>query len=555
MANTKNSRLWWQISLAAFLLIIIAVIAFDYWVKARVKHEIENLSGRKLNGLYSLHIGKTYVDIWNGELQASDISLQSDTAAWHLLRHARPDSLPPLFFLTANSILVKRFHWLQYLAGRKAAARSVVLDQPRLTLFAFPDSTAAEVSIQERLLKLPELISPLAVLLKIKNLSVNNADILLNTIRAPGDTLRQEIQQADLYAKDLYIGQESEEISCCKELEIRARQIASVFNRGTQKISFDDFKFSKNSRYIQLHNFTVEPQRSEAQFFNEVGVRRAYFSMKCPELELQGFDLDRWLAYDYLHARSLRLQEPVLQFTINKHLPLPYRKLLPHELIQKINGLFNVEQVIVKNGHIQLMNRVPGRDFTVTFDHAYITANNFSNDSLLMDDIHPLEIWAESRFMDQAPIKLKMNIPLLSPNFDADYSASVDGLSLAVLNPVISHKHLSITSGYMRSAEIRSVIRNGVAGGKVVMQYQGLEIEVMKKDSGKTRKLASKIANMLLNEDNTKADPSTFITGEINLVRNRQEEYFAFIWHSIQTGLLPTILPAYERLNMKPGRT
>ena len=555
MTTAKNKKIWWTISLTVFVLLLVVIVSLNYWAKARVRQELEQLSGRKLNGIYTLSFGKTYVDIWSGEFQATEISLQSDTAVWNKLRAQQPDSLPALVSLTAQTIHIKHFNLLRYFSGKTAAMRSVVLDNPQLTIISTRDTVKADVSLKDRLLKLPESISSFASSLKIKHISVNNASVHLRTIRAPGDTLKQDLEQADLYVKDLNTENGSNEVTYCKEIEIRARHIATIFNVGTQKISFDDFKMSKNGKHVSLHNFQVDPQRSEQQFFKDIGVRKAYFTIKSPEITLEGFDLNRWLTNDYLYAHSMHVQEPMLHFTINKFLPLPFRKLLPHELVAKVKGVFNVEELIVKDGQIAITNRVDGKDFSITFDHSYITANNFTNDSLLMDDSHPLAIWAEARFMDQAPVKLQLNLPLRSRTLDADYTASVDGLSLAVLNPVISHKHLSITSGYMRSAEIKSVIRNGVATGKVVMQYQGLEIELMKKDTGKTRKLASKIANILINEDNTKADPSTFITGNISLTRNKQEEFFAFMWHSIQTGLMETILPAYEKLNMKPGRT
>lgn len=554
MAIRKISGLWWKITLTVFVLFIVGIISLNYWAKARVVQEIENLSGKKLKGLYTVKIGKTHADIWAGEVQANDISVESDTAVWNKLVEGNRDSLLPLLSMTVRSIQIRHFNWIQYFTRRKVSIRSVVLDQPEFRMTVYRDTAAANISLKERLLKLPSLIAPVAATIKVRNMSVNNASVFLYTIQGKGDTLKQQMEQADLYINTLNIDKRSSEITYCKDIEVRAKHVATVFNVGTQKISFDDFTLSKNGRQIAMHNFQVDPQRSEQQFFKDIGVRKAYFTVKCPEILLQGVDLDRWLGYDYFHAQSMRLQEPVLHFTINKSLPLPYRKLLPHELIAGMKGFINIEEVVVKDGHIVLTNRVPGQDFDVTFNHAYITANNFSNDSTLMDVGHPLEIWAEARLMDEALIKLKMNVPLLSGSFDADYSASVDGLSLSVLNPVLSHKNMSITSGYMRSAEIRSVIRNGVANGKVVMQYRGLEIEIMKKETGKPRKFVSKIANILLNEDNMKADSSAFITGEISLVRNRQEEFFAFLWHSIQTGLLPTLLPAYDRLNLKPKR-
>lgn len=547
----KNGRLVWQILTTVVVVFILALASVNYWAKWRARHEIEKLSGRKLNDMYVLQVGKSYLNLWNGELVAADITLETDTIAWKALHAQYPDSFPPLISVSLKAVQINNFNWIYYFTSHHANLRNLVIESPVIKMVSSRDTLGKE-SLKDQLAGLPDLIAPFADVLKIKKVSVNNADITLQTIKEKGDTVTQIIRQADLFFKGIDIGPESDEITFCAEMEVSAQHFETVFNSATQMISFDEFKFSKKGQQVSLQNFAVTPQRTEQQFFKDIGVRRAYVRIKSVEIVAQGFDLDRFIGYNYMHIDSLRIQEPVANFTVNQLLPLPYRKLLPHELIQTIRSRFNIEKVIVKNADIIVTTRVPGRDFAITFNRSYITAINCSNDTLLMNAAHPMEIWAESQLLNQSPVKLKLNVPLLSRTFDADYTASVHALPLEALNPVINHKRVSIKSGYMRSVDINSVIRNGVATGKVVMQYNDLQLEIMKKDTGKTRKFASKIANMLLNEDNEKADPSSFITGEISLTRNRQEEFFAFMWHSIQTGLLPTLMPAIDKFKVKP---
>lgn len=547
----KKGRLVWQILTTVVVVFILALASVNYWAKWRAQHEIEKLSGRKLNDMYVLQVGNSYLNIWNGELVAAEVTLETDTVAWKALHAQYPDSFPPLLSVSLQAVQIRNFNWIYYFTSHHASLRNLVIESPVIKMVSYRD-TLDKKSLKDQLAGLPDLIAPFADILKIKKVSVNNADITLQTIKGKGDTVTQIIRQADVFFKDLNIEPEPNEITFCNEMEISAEHFETVFNAATQKIQFDDFKFSKKGQQVSLRNFAVIPQRTEQQFFKDIGVRRAYFNIKCAEILAQGFDLDRFVGFNYMHIDSMRLQEPVANFTVNQLLPLPYRKLLPHELIRNIRSSFNIEKVIVKNADIIVTTRVPGRDFAITFNRSYITAINCTNDTLLMNAAHPMEIWAESQLLNQSPVKLKLNVPLLSPTFDADYTASVHALPLEALNPVINHKRVSIKSGYMRSVDISSVIRNGVATGKVVMQYHDLQLEIMKKDTGKTRKFASKIANMLLNEDNDKDDPSSFITGEINLTRNRQEEFFAFMWHSIQTGLLPTLMPAIDRFKIKP---
>lgn len=549
MWRMKKNRLLWQVPVLVVILFLLSIPGINYWAKWRLQQAIAHLPEKTINGLYHIKVGNSYLNIWNGEWVITDVTVQTDTAAWLTLRTQWPDSFPPLLSMTLKGMKIGNFNWIEYFYGREVHVRSLEIESPVITAFTKQDTTQHDPSnLRSQLRALPELLAPFTALLHVRKTSINDASIHLRTIQAPGDTSFQEIQHADLYIKDMHIKRHPEEITYCKELELKAAHVKTVFRRNTQMIEWEDFKFSKKGRLFSMQHFAFTPLRSEQAFFEDIGVRKAYFKFNCAEIVGRGFDLDRFIRYNYLYMDSLRVQEPVMHFTINKSLPLPYRKLLPHEMVARIENTFHIGTVVVKDGDILLTNRVPGRDFLISFNHSYITATNFSNDPLMMDARNPLDIRAESRLMNQSPIQLIMHIPLRSEQFDADYTASIDALPLDALNPVLDHKRLSIKSGYLQSAEIKSVIRNGAATGTVQMQYQGLQVAIMKKDTGKTRKVVSKIANILLNEDNEKDDPANFVIGNINLTRTRQEEYFAFLWHSIQTSMLPTVMPALKKV-------
>lgn len=548
----KKTKRIWPIIAISLTVFVLAVSSLNYWAKWRLQQEIENLATKSSNNLYTLHIGGSYLDLWKGELSVRDISLSTDTSTWMTIRECQPDSFPSLISLSIDAIHIRNFNWIAYFSNKKLKFRKLVFDHPVFRMTQCRDTSAEEASLKNQLLRLPERLSPVAEALLIKHISINHAELELQTLSA-GDTTRQRISDAEVYVKDLNINKKSSDISFCKDIVARSKHVEFLFNKSTQMIVLDDFLLSKNDSQISVRNFAVVPQMSEQEFNRQHSVRRAYFNFSSPAITLLGFDLNRMLEYNYFMAHSLKVEQADIHLAISRFLPLPYHKDVPQEMVRKIKSQFHIKEITVLDARIVLTTRVPGLDYDISFDHAYISAENFSNDTAFMSNAHPLEIWAESRFMEQAPIKMKMNIPLLSNTFEADYSAVIHSLPLDALNPLIEHQHVGIKSGYLKSANIRSVIRNGIAEGYVKMQYDDLEVKVMDKESGKTRKLVSKLANLFVNDENLlDNDGSTaFIIGEINYTRNRQEDLFGFMWHSIQTGLLPTLVPAYQKLKRR----
>jgi len=545
----KKNR-WIGRVLIALLVICIAVaFSLNYYAKWRIQKEIDRFSAQNSEGVYSLSVGNTYLNVWNGVLKAADIVVTTDTAKWAAIRQTWPDSFPPVIQMSVGSVEILHVNMLRYLFSKKIEMRAINIQQPILRLTRQRDTTQRDSVLLRTLTELPDLLAPVAKVLKINELSVNHADITLYTL-LERDTSKQHLTDVNLLFSQINIDKASAELTFCRDIAIQLGHFETRSNAGTHVVSLDRFYLSKNSRKISFHQFSVAPLQTEQEFFRQQPFRKAYIAFICPEMTLTGFDMDRLLRHNYFSADTLRVGQAKLILTSNKLLPLPYRKILPNEAVRKITGLFNIKNVVAKDFDIGVTTKEPEADFLITFVHTYVTAINLTNDSMLMDEQHPLELWVESKFMNRAPIKMNMRFALLSPALQVDYTATIRNFPLAALNPVISHKNVIIETGYMQKTDINSSVRNGVARGTVKIHYKDLQVKVLREDSRKVRKIMTEIAKLFVNEENIQdGDPDTpFKTGTIYHVRNRQEEFFVFLWHSIQTGLLPTIVPAYDKL-------
>ena len=538
-----------RVLIALLVICIAAAFSLNYYAKWRIQKEIERFSAQNSKGVYSLSVGNTYLNVWNGVLKAADIVVTTDTAKWAAIRQTWPDSFLPVIQMSVGSVEILHVNILRYLFAKKIEMRAINIQRPILKITRQRDTTQRDSVLLRTLAELPDLLAPVSKALKINEISVNHADITLHTWQER-DTVQQYLTDVNLLFSQIDIDKASAEVTYCKDIAIQLGHFETRSNEGTHLVSLDSFYLSKNSRKISLRRFSVAPLQTEQEFFRQQPFRKAYIAFICPEMTLTGFDMDSLLRHNYFSADTLQVDQAKLILTSNKLLPLPYRKILPNEAVRKITGLFNIKNVVMKDCDIGVTTKEPDADFLVTFNHTYVTANNLTNDSMLMDEQRPFDLWVESKFMNRAPIKMNMRIPLLSPALQVDYTATIRNFPLAALNPVISHKNLMIETGYVQKTEINTSVRNGVARGTVKIHYKDLKVKVLREDSRKVRRLMTKIAELFVNEENMlDGDPETpFKTGTIYHVRNRQEEFFVFLWHALQTGLLPTIVPAYDKL-------
>ena len=545
----KIKRLIWRVVFIVLIACVAGILSVNYYANWRLRHEIALLSSQKIKGLYSLHIGSTQLNIWSGTLKASDVVISTDIIAWAGIRQAWPDSFPPVVEMSVHAIDILHFSWASYFSRRNIDFKALIVDQPVLHLMLQGDTIQQDSMVQRQFRALKHLLFPMVKALIINNFAIKNANITFNTL-LKGDTLMRHCTGLNLSFKALNIDEQSTETTFCRDIALQAGHGEFHSHLGTHSLAFDHLKFSKAARIISLGQCSVVPKQDEQAFFSQLHFRKDYLSFACPEITIKGFDLDKLLKNNYFYADSLLAKEATLAATVNHFLPLPYRKILPHELVQKITSLFNIGNIVFKDSEISLTTRLPGADYLLTFNHCYINADNLSNDSTLMNSEHPLQIWAEAQFMNHAPLKIKLSLPLLSQSFNGDYTVSIQHLPMAAFNPIISHNNVSIKSGFLQMADISATIQQGVSLGTIKMQYHNLDVQILHKGSGKPRIVMSELVDLFVKEDNIRdTDPSTpFIIGKIYHIRNRQEGFFMFLWRSLQSGMLPSIVPSHKKL-------
>lgn len=528
----------------------IIIVAFNYYVEWRLLKEIKSLSSTKINGLYDLKIGNIKMAVMSGTLEANDITITTDSVPWAAMCIAAPDSFPPFIQLSVQSIQIRDFNWMRYFSRNVIAISSVVVDRPGIRMLLLRDTARKNTSFKDILSQLPGRISPVATALEIKYFSIDNARFSLLTL-VKKDSIFQECSGVKMTFEGIDISNKSGEITFCRDIAINAANYAEHRTAGTHSVSFEDLTFSKKEGILALHHLLVLPLTSERVFFRREKYRKPFIAFACPAVTMSGTDINRLINENYLFVRSVRLDEARIDVSINKKQPLPHYKAFPHELIQKMGSQFNIAEVIVKNSAIVLaVNDIGGKNI-LTFNHTYITAANLTNDSGLMRDNHPLEMWTEMQFMNQSLLKVYLGLPLLAATFEGKIVASLGALSLAKLNPLIGHNDIQVKSGLINKVKMVANIRNGVAHGMVKMDYTDLEVQVLHHDSDKVRKVLSKAANLVLkSENNIDNDPSTITnTGKIDYRRVRGEGFLPFIWHAAQTGLIPCIVPSYEMID------
>jgi len=154
---------------------------------------------------------------------------------------------------------------------------------------------------------------------------------------------------------------------------------------------------------------------------------------------------------------------------------------------------------------------------------------------------------AQGDLMDAGTLKVRMTIPVTSPDFSLHYSGSLSAMDLTRLDAFLDiAEHTRIKSGSANEAAFEIDVTAGQARGRVRAIYGNLEIAVLDKQAGTEKgfdnRVASFLANLLKIRNSNAPDASgSMKEGEVNYTRRPEEEFLQFAWFALRSGVLDVI--------------
>ena len=99
------------------------------------------------------------------------------------------------------------------------------------------------------------------------------------------------------------------------------------------------------------------------------------------------------------------------------------------------------------------------------------------------------------------------------------------------------------TAGTIGAVHLMMNATDERATGRVDMEYNGLELELLKQDgSGKSRRFLSGLVNQVVRDHNLRSDPN-FRHGDYTLERRKDRSIFNYLWSALREGMIVTVLP------------
>jgi len=218
------------------------------------------------------------------------------------------------------------------------------------------------------------------------------------------------------------------------------------------------------------------------------------------------------------------------------------RPLMPNEFLSSIKKNIQVNSVNIMNGKLKYAERyiIGLAPAEVTLDSIRLSAEAIANHAA---PGATAIIQGQGTFMKSSTMKIRMAVPVLSPEVPLRYSGSLDAMDLAGLNSFLEiGEGLRIKSGTLQSAAFDITISEGRANGTVRAMYKDLNIAALNRSTGSEKGALNRIASFLSNTlkirgTNMPDKSGSMKIGEVKYTQKKDDTFLQLVWFSLRSGI------------------
>lgn len=313
-------------------------------------------------------------------------------------------------------------------------------------------------------------------------------------------------------------------------------ELDSVYLKMNEEHYIDMGSVGAENGNISITDFAIVPFFPKAEFDQQIPYEKDRIDLKVPDISLEKFKLEG--LNDTLHVGSskMTISDAFLEIYRNKLLKDDERrKPLYNELLREAPVKLDIEKILVENSEIIYEEQIQeGREAAVIrFTDVSAEIKNLSN-LRAADSIQPV-ITANASFMRGTPVHLNWTFPVFEAGNNFNISGGFGALEGEALDPFLVPALDLQARGDINSIDFSFKGNEDTMTGTFTLNYDELEVELLKEEGEEKRSFLSAIANLFVKNEAEPEDES------IGVVRNKQRSFWNYVWLGLREGFMETV--------------
>ncbi|MBW6459355.1 MAG: hypothetical protein K0B08_02175 [Bacteroidales bacterium] len=298
---------------------------------------------------------------------------------------------------------------------------------------------------------------------------------------------------------------------------------------------------------ILIHNIRVSPNFSKTDFTGMIDFQEDRFDIQSGKITINRIGYERMLAGHPAEISKLLIEHLEADIYRDKNIARNSHKYPEffNESFLKIPFPLVLDTLSIVNAVIQYGELAEGKDEPGVIRLEEFTAmttdlRNF-RDSIRMKTAMNLKI--RTKVMGEGILDAELQLPLEGDLHRFACKGSVGAMALAPLNAMLEPAiNMRLNSGTLTRMTFDFKADDHESNGWMEFLYQDLDVVILKKNPDKQWGFLSTLANTAVLSNNPQPGKEAKIV-EIGYERDKNKGIINYIWKTIQSGLVRTIVP------------
>ncbi len=517
---TKKIFLRIILGITAFVLLVwlLTNVVVEPWVGQKIQASVNKKSGD-----YQLEIEKVDVSILRSGIEFRNITVLSKTEI-----EGKPGLTGEI-----ESVKLKGIRLLKAAFEKEIDIREVDIFNSRIIgAVDFPENTG------------PAPISPLNI--RIKNLFF---DKLVVDLKDKSTAQNYSLKDGVLKVYDIQV-EKKDTLSpgIFGQFDFDALEFKTVTADSLYTFSAVGINNSANSNTLMVNSFSVQPNYTEYEFtarhqFETDRIEGTFSQILFHDFSAADFVKSGNLTSSFIEIGKLELNVFRDKRKEFRHIEKPTFQ----ELIYNYPGILNIDSIGILSGNIVYSEHAEKaiEKGSVSLNEIDATIYKITNNTIYKTEKANLELHLNTLLMGKGKVDILLNSRLFDNQNTFSVSGSLSEMEAAELNPILEkNAFLTITSGKINAMDFSFSANNTKATGHLKLLYQGLDFDVVNKNTGETdaiiEQVKSLIANIIVMESNPMPGDGVRL-GIIEYERDPEKFLFNYVVKSLLTGMKTSI--------------
>jgi len=565
------------------LALVVVLVAGTFWLRmnlGRIAGDIilDQFNTSQLSKVYHIDFEKLKLDVFAGEISISNFNLRIDTNFYHaddtlrfkhqFLFEARLSGLS-LTGLDVRALLLRKelhikgieiddpgIRIIDHLTKKEKAARSKFLAAQ-----IKPVDTAApkKISLGKSSLEFFRISGGSAEFYDKVNsktvFSVQTISLLLtNVLIDPDEPMKTLIDKS------------------YEESKFGLGEVKFNSDKGFYDYELKGVDLDITENRLALSDFKLMPKYDKEQFAKKFGKQTDRIALNLKSIELIGFDLEKYFLKGDLVIKAINIDGLDLEVYRDKNYPFDFENFpkFPWQALAGIEIPFQIDAISVKNSGIRYEELAPDRVAAgkVPLSNVKVELLKVSNIPEYINKNGPMVCLLEAKLFNEGNMFVQITAPRDLSSSEFEFHGRIDRMNMQAFNSITELNVLvNIQEGQLDSLVFWAKANQKISTGQMVMAYNNLKINVLKKETEEKKSHDIGFASWLSNQMIRGFNPSEKKPGEKPMVaeifveRDINKSIFNYIVKSIISGIRATLVPGvgpslkkYEKQEKKDAK-